>query len=68
LQELVLAKVRKLNGTFSAEHGIGQSKTKLMKTQKQASQLAAMRALKDALDPHGIMNPGKLLPANEAPV
>lgn len=50
-----------LNGSFSAEHGIGQSKSALLKARKEPSQLAMMRAIKQALDPNGIMNPGKML-------
>lgn len=53
----------KLNGSFSAEHGIGQSKLDVMRQIKQPSQLAAMRAIKQALDPNNIMNPGKLIPS-----
>lgn len=52
----------RLNGSFSAEHGIGQSKLDVMRALKQNSQLAAMRAVKQALDPQGLMNPGKLIP------
>ena len=54
--------LRRLNGSFSAEHGIGQSKLDVMRDLKQASQLAAMRAIKQALDPDGLMNPGKFIP------
>lgn len=53
-----------LNGSFSAEHGIGQSKLDVMRALKEPTQLAAMRAIKRALDPGDIMNPGKLLPMN----
>ncbi|SFA68827.1 FAD/FMN-containing dehydrogenase [Poseidonocella pacifica] len=53
----------RLKGSFSAEHGIGQSKLDVMRKLKQESQLAAMRAIKAALDPEGLMNPGKLIPA-----
>tara|TARA_R110002126_G_scaffold291569_2_gene453810 strand:+ start:4404 stop:5879 length:1476 start_codon:yes stop_codon:yes gene_type:complete len=52
----------RLNGSFSAEHGIGQSKLAVMTTLKEPSQLAVMRAIKTALDPNNIMNPGKLVP------
>ena len=53
----------KLNGSFSAEHGIGQSKLDVMRRLKQPSQLGAMRSIKQALDPQNIMNPGKLIPS-----
>ena len=50
-----------LRGSFSAEHGIGQSKAELLKARKEPSQLAMMQAIKQALDPQNIMNPGKVL-------
>jgi FAD/FMN-containing dehydrogenase len=52
----------RLNGSFSAEHGIGQSKLPVMTKLKEPAQLAVMRAIKTALDPNNIMNPGKLVP------
>lgn len=54
--------VRDLDGSFSAEHGVGRLKTHLMEEWRGGAELAAMRALKAALDPLGIMNPGKVLP------
>lgn len=48
-------------GTFSAEHGIGQSLTDEMTHFKSAVELALMRRIKSALDPQGLMNPGKVL-------
>ena len=55
---LVLA----LGGTLSGEHGIGLSKRDFMTQAFDAGTLATMRAIKQALDPDGILNPGKLLP------
>lgn len=54
--------VQELGGSFSAEHGIGLSKLGSMERRKDKAALAVMRAIKGALDPNGIMNPGKLLP------
>jgi FAD/FMN-containing dehydrogenase len=51
-----------LGGSFSAEHGIGQSKRHAMATHKNAVALDVMRQIKAALDPDGRMNPGKVLP------
>ncbi len=48
-------------GSISAEHGIGQLKRDELARTKDASELALMRALKQAIDPLGIMNPGKVL-------
>ena len=53
--------VEQLNGSFSAEHGIGQLKRERLEAGKDKTALAMMRAIKQALDPNGIMNPGKVL-------
>ena len=49
-------------GSISAEHGIGQMKIAELARLADPARLGAMRAIKRALDPHGIMNPGKLVP------
>jgi FAD/FMN-containing dehydrogenase len=54
--------VRELEGSFSAEHGIGRLKTHMMEEWRGGAELATMRRIKAALDPLGIMNPGKVLP------
>lgn len=53
--------VTKFGGSISAEHGIGQMKRDELRRHKSPAQLNAMRAIKSALDPNGILNPGKLL-------
>jgi D-lactate dehydrogenase (cytochrome) len=53
----------RLGGTFSAEHGVGLMKKDELVRYAPAEALALMRALKQTLDPHGIMNPGKVLGA-----
>jgi FAD/FMN-containing dehydrogenase len=53
--------VAKYEGSISAEHGIGQLKRDLLAQVKDPVALATMRAIKAALDPHGILNPGKVL-------
>jgi len=58
VEEAVIA----LGGSFSAEHGIGLEKRSSMARYKDPGALAAMRAIKAALDPNGILNPGKVLP------
>jgi FAD/FMN-containing dehydrogenase len=64
-KEKAFALLMRLNGSFSAEHGIGQSKLDVMRNLKQANQLDAMRKIKQALDPDGLMNPGKFIPKEE---
>jgi len=58
--------VARFGGSFSAEHGIGQLKVAELERYRSAAQIDAMRALKNALDPRGIMNPGKILRAGDA--
>ncbi|MEQ1752674.1 MAG: FAD-binding oxidoreductase [Micropepsaceae bacterium] len=53
--------VHRFNGSISAEHGLGQSKVDEIARYKSATELAAMRAVKRALDPRNIMNPGKVI-------
>jgi FAD/FMN-containing dehydrogenase len=53
-----------LGGSFSAEHGIGTLKTGELERLRGGVELDVMRAVKAALDPRGIMNPGKILPAS----
>jgi D-lactate dehydrogenase (cytochrome) len=55
--------VRECGGSFSAEHGIGQLKVAELERYASPVELALMRAVKRAFDPHGIMNPGKVLRA-----
>jgi FAD/FMN-containing dehydrogenase len=59
--------VAEAGGSLSAEHGIGQAKLAEFTRLTDPVRLAALRAIKQALDPRGIMNPGKLVPlASEA--
>jgi FAD/FMN-containing dehydrogenase len=61
VNEIVHAVVAKFGGSISAEHGVGQLKRDLLRRVKDPVALEAMRAIKAALDPKGILNPGKLL-------
>ncbi len=61
VHDAVYEVVLDLGGSISAEHGIGQLKTGLLKQVKDPVALEMMRAVKQALDPNGILNPGKLL-------
>jgi FAD/FMN-containing dehydrogenase len=54
--------VREFDGSFSAEHGIGRLKPYMMPDWRGGAELALMQRIKAAIDPGGIMNPGKVLP------
>lgn len=53
--------VEALDGSFSAEHGIGQIKLALFERMRAAEEIEVMRRIKHAIDPDAIMNPGKVL-------
>ncbi|NQX95820.1 MAG: hydroxyacid dehydrogenase, partial [Erythrobacter sp.] len=54
--------VTQWGGSISAEHGIGQMKVNELGRLGDPVALSMMRAVKAALDPHGLLNPGKLVP------
>jgi len=58
---IVYALLDELGGSISAEHGLGQMKRDEITRHKSAVEMDMMRAIKKALDPKGIMNPGKVL-------
>ena len=61
VNQLVYDAVAQFGGSFSAEHGVGQLKTDQLAQYKSPVALGMMRAIKRALDPQGIMNPGCVL-------
>ncbi|MDN5843865.1 MAG: FAD-binding oxidoreductase, partial [Alcaligenaceae bacterium] len=54
--------VRELSGSVSAEHGIGLHKKPWLEYSRSPAEIQLMQTVKQALDPHGIMNPGKITP------
>jgi FAD/FMN-containing dehydrogenase len=61
VNEIVYNVVREMGGSISAEHGLGQLKRQDVLVQKSALEMELMRAVKRALDPAGLMNPGKVI-------
>jgi len=61
VNRIVYDAVAALEGSISAEHGLGQLKRDEIAQRKDPLELELMRALKQALDPRGLMNPGKVL-------
>jgi glycolate oxidase len=51
-----------MGGTVTAEHGIGLARRDFLELQRGADAVRVMRSIKDALDPLGILNPGRVLP------
>jgi FAD/FMN-containing dehydrogenase len=61
VNRIVYDAIAALGGSISAEHGLGQLKREEIGRHKSEIELDIMRAVKRALDPHGLMNPGKVL-------
>jgi FAD/FMN-containing dehydrogenase len=61
VNRIVYDTVAELGGSISAEHGLGQLKREEIRSHKSALELELMRTLKRALDPRGLLNPGKVL-------
>jgi FAD/FMN-containing dehydrogenase len=61
IEDVVYAIAARRRGSVSAEHGIGSLKRKYLSYSRSPEELALMRAIKQAMDPNGILNPGKVL-------
>eukprot|EP01035_Chromulina_nebulosa_P035447 gene35446-47650_t len=66
--QLLMETVVKLGGSISGEHGIGLAKTPFLRIQHSPAQVRAMQAVKAALDPKGILNPGKMFDVFHRPL
>ncbi|MBC7547914.1 MAG: hydroxyacid dehydrogenase, partial [Polaromonas sp.] len=63
VNHLVYESVARFNGSISAEHGVGSLKVAELEHHKSPVALGMMRAIKRALDPNNLMNPGRVLRA-----
>jgi FAD/FMN-containing dehydrogenase len=61
MDEIVYGEVRQIGGSISAEHGIGTLKRDYLGHSRSAAEIEVMRRIKAALDPKGILNPGKVI-------
>lgn len=61
IQAIVYHEVEQLHGSISAEHGVGQQKVDYLESHRGRASYDVMRSIKRALDPHNLMNPGKVL-------
>jgi FAD/FMN-containing dehydrogenase len=61
VDDVVLGEVARFGGSISAEHGIGRAKARWLHLSRSPAEIAAMQAIKRALDPGGVLNPGVLL-------
>lgn len=61
IERVVYAPLQALGGAISAEHGIGLEKRPWLSISRSESEIALMRTLKQAMDPKGILNPGRVM-------
>jgi len=60
LDRAIVSRALALGGSSSGEHGVGLGKREFLEAEHGAEPLVVMRAIKTALDPRGILNPGKI--------
>ena len=63
VKQAVYQPLKSIGGSVSAEHGVGLDKKKYLRLSRNDEEIALMRTLKRALDPNGILNPGKIFDA-----
>lgn len=63
VEDVLYRDIAALGGSFSAEHGVGSKRRNALAATVSPAKLAMMRTIKAAIDPAGIMNPGKVLPS-----
>lgn len=60
IDEIIYGLIQELNGAISAEHGIGTMKKQFLPYSKSDEEIALMKAIRNTLDPQGILNPGRI--------
>ncbi len=65
IEDIVYGALEGLNGSISAEHGIGLRKRAYLHLSRSPAEIALMRAIKAAIDPEGMLNPGKIFPPTD---
>ena len=63
LHDRLVQRAIAMEGTCTGEHGVGSGKVRFLPLEHDAETMAMMRRIKDAMDPLGLMNPGKVLAA-----
>lgn len=66
VDEILFSELRKLNGSISAEHGVGLLKREALSFSRSNHEIELMKSIKKAFDPNGILNPGKIFSVENA--
>src|SRR5690606_17735617 len=61
VEEMVYAAVSRVGGSISGEHGIGRIKKPFLSCSRSTAEISLMRAIKQTLDPGGVLNAGRIL-------
>jgi len=64
VEDILYSGIRDIGGSFSAEHGVGSKRIHSHYATADPVKLALMKQVKDTLDPHNLLNPGKLFPVD----
>jgi len=64
IEPYIFERVSSMKGSISAEHGVGRAKAEYLHMSKSENTVQLMRAMKQLLDPNGVMNPYKMFPAD----
>ena len=65
--QYLFVKTKELGGLLSGEHGVGFLKKEYLSTSLSVDEIALMKGIKQAFDPTGILNPGKVFPTGSDP-